>query len=132
MPEFKLDIVTPERTAFSGAVESLRAPGSDGGFGVLARHAPMLAALAVGQLAFVVDGQRQEMAISGGFAEVLRDSVTVLAETAESPEEIDIARAQAARDRAQERLHRQAEFDPERARAALMRALNRLHIAGAP
>ena len=131
MPEFKLDIVTPQRTAFSGVVESLRAPGSAGGFGVLAGHAPMLAALAVGPVIFVQGGQRQEMAISGGFAEVLRDGVTVLAETAERPEEIDVPRAQAARDRARERLHRQAEFDAERARAALIRAINRLHIAGA-
>jgi F-type H+-transporting ATPase subunit epsilon len=129
MPEFKLDIVTPERTAYTGVVESLRAPGTAGGFGVLPRHAPMLAALAAGPVAFVADGARQEMAISGGFAEILGDSVTVLAETAERPDEIDIARAQAARDRARDRL-RQRESDTERARASLMRAINRLRVAG--
>jgi len=131
MPVFKLDIVTPERTIYSGSVQSLRAPGSQGGFGVLPRHASMLAALAVGPLSFVEEeGEGKNMAISGGFAEVRGDSVTVLAETAESPVDIDVNRAQAARDRALERLSKRADIDVERAQAALMRALNRLTVGG--
>ena len=131
MPAFKLDIVTPERTVYSARIQSLRAPGSEGGFGVLPRHAAMLAALEIGPLSFVEeegDSQRR-MAISGGFAEVLGDSVTILAETAEFAEEIDPERAREARDRALERLAQAQKIDEARARAALARALNRLKVA---
>ena len=132
MPDFQLDIVTPQRTVYSGAVESLRAPGSEGGFGVLARHLPMLGALQVGPVYFVEEGGTARlMAISGGFAEVQRDHVTLLAETAEFSDGIDVERARAARDRAQEHLgNKSDEIDAARAAAALTRALNRLRVAG--
>ena len=131
MPTFKLDIVTPERTVYSGRIQSLRAPGSEGGFGVLPRHAPMLAALQTGPLSCVAeDGEhRRCMAVSGGFIEVLHDSVTILAETIEFAEEIDEARAREARDRAFKRLSQPQKIDEARAHAALMRALNRLKVA---
>ncbi len=139
---FQLEIVTPEKTVYSGRVESLRAPGTEGGFGVLAGHHPMLASLDVGQIMFRpacragVGAGREEgegpkvAATSGGFAQVQRDSVTVLAETAELAGEIDVARAEAARDRARERLarRREAEVDAVRAEMALVRALNRLRV----
>ncbi len=133
MATFQLDIVTPEKTVYSGNVNSLQAPGVDGGFGVLSRHQPMLAALAIGQVAFVeTGGHSRKLAMSGGFANVSRDGVIVLAETAELTEEIDVNRARASRDRAQARLARKgdADVDVERARASLMRAMWRLRVAG--
>ena len=132
MASFHLDIVTPERTIFSGSVESLQAPGSQGSFGVLARHAPMIAAMKVGALGFVEEGspEPRTLACSGGFVEVGGDRVTVLAEAAEFGDEIDRARAEAARERAQQRLSERDGVDAVRAEVALSRALNRLRIAG--
>ena len=129
MPAFALDIVTPERVAYSGQVASLQAPGSEGSFGVLAGHVPLLTSLQIGRLRFVEeDGNEVQMAISGGFVEVGREQVAVLAETAERVEEIDVERAEAARQRAEERLARVQEegVDVARAQAALARAINRL------
>ncbi len=129
MPAFALEVVTPERVAYSGQVASLQAPGSEGSFGVLAGHVPLLTSLQIGRLRFVEeDGTEVQMAISGGFVEVGREQVAVLAETAERVEEIDVARAEAARQRAEERLARarEEEVDVARAQAALARAINRL------
>jgi F-type H+-transporting ATPase subunit epsilon len=134
MPSFNLEIVTPEKTVYSGQVASLQAPGSEGSFGVLTGHQPMLTSLQIGLMRFVVEGgDESKMAVSGGFAEVGREQVTVLAETAEFAEEIDIDRARAAHERAQERLGRKgdSEIDAVRAEAALLRAMNRLRIVGA-
>ncbi|MCY4602608.1 MAG: F0F1 ATP synthase subunit epsilon [Gemmatimonadetes bacterium] len=131
MPAFSLEVVTPERVAYSGQVASLQAPGSEGSFGVLAGHIPLLTSLQIGQLRFVEEGGSEvQMAISGGFVEVGREQVAVLAETAERVEEIDVARAEAARQRAEERLARAREerVDVARAEAALARAINRLRI----
>jgi len=130
---FDLEVVTPERTIYSGKVESVRAPGSEGGFGVLSRHQPMLSALGVGQVSFVeAGGKKESMAISGGFSEVQRDRMTILAETAEVSGNIDIFRAESARDRAQERLSRRLDpdVDVDRAEVALGRALWRLKVVG--
>ena len=131
MPAFALEVVTPERVAYSGQVASLQAPGSEGSFGVLAGHIPLLTSLQIGRLRFVEeDGSEVQMAISGGFVEVGREQVAVLAETAERVEEIDVARAEAARQRAEERLARAQEerVDVARAQAALARAVNRIRI----
>ena len=132
MPSFKLDIVTPEKTVYSGTVDSFRAPGTEGGFGVLVRHHPMVASLDVGRIRFREEGGADlQMATSGGFAEVLGDHVTVLAETAESEGEIDVSRAEASSDRARDRLQQEQEgVDRARAEASLARALNRLSVAG--
>ncbi|MDE2813604.1 MAG: F0F1 ATP synthase subunit epsilon [Gemmatimonadota bacterium] len=132
MPAFALEVVTPERVAYSGQVASLQAPGSEGSFGVLAGHIPLLTSLQIGRLRFVEeDGNEVQMAISGGFVEVGREQVAVLAETAERVEEIDVARAEAARQRAEERLARAREerVDVARAEAALARAINRLRTS---
>ena len=129
MPAFALEVVTPERVAYSGQVSSLQAPGSEGSFGVLAGHIPLLTSLQIGRLRFVEeDGNEVKMAISGGFVEVRREQVAVLAETAERVEEIDVERAEAARQRAEERLAQAREegVDVVRAQAALARAINRL------
>ena len=132
MPGFQLEIVTPEKTFYSGVVEHLQAPGSEGSFGVLPGHVPMLTSLQIGQIAFVEEGgtSSREVATSGGFVEVQRDSVTVLAETAEFGEEIDMARAREARERALQRLAQEEDVDAARAQVALSRALNRLKVRG--
>ena len=129
---YHLEIVTPEGTRYSGSVERLQAPGTQGSFGVLARHAPMIASLKVGALHFVEEGggDPRQLACGGGFVEVLGDRVTVLAETAEFGTDIDLARAEASRDRARERLRQIEEVDRTRAETALARAINRIHIAG--
>ena len=131
MAAYQLEIVTPSGTVYSGSVESLQAPGSLGSFGVLARHAPMISEMATGRLAFTEAGagEARVMACSGGFVEVLGDRVTVLAETAEYGEEIDLARAEAARDRARRRLAQEGDVDRARVEAALARALVRIRIA---
>jgi F-type H+-transporting ATPase subunit epsilon len=130
MPAFALEVVTPERVAYSGQVASLQAPGSEGSFGVLAGHVPLLTSLQIGRLRFVEEGGSEiQMAISGGFVEVGREQVAVLAETAERAEDIDVDRAREARARASERLTQKEEVDAARAEAALARALNRLKVA---
>ena len=132
MAAFALEIVTPERVVYSGQVTSLQAPGTEGSFGVMTGHMPLLASLDIGVLRFADEGgEGVQMAVSGGFAEVGRERVTVLAETAESAEEIDVPRAESSRQRAEERLANRddGEVDAARARAALMRALNRLKIS---
>jgi len=128
---FTLEIVTPEKTVYSGQIESLQAPGSEGSFGVLHGHMPFLTSLQAGLLSFDEEGgERCQMVVSGGFAQVA-DGVTVLAETAERVEEIDIVRARAALDRAKERLDSGAEdVDTARAEAATIRALSRLTACG--
>lgn len=132
MPAFALEVVTPERVAYAGQVSSLQAPGSEGSFGVLAGHIPLLTALQIGRLRFVEEnGSAVQMAISGGFVEVGRAQVAVLAEAAERLEEIDVERAAAARRRAEERLARvqEEQVDVARAQAALARAVNRIRIS---
>lgn len=131
MPAFALEVVTPERVAYAGQVSSLQAPGSEGSFGVLAGHLPLLTALQIGRLRFVeAGGSAVQMAISGGFVEVGRTQVAVLAEAAERLEEIDVERAEASRRRAEERLARvqEEQIDVARAQAALARAVNRIRI----
>ncbi len=132
MASFKLDIVTPEKTVYSGAVRHVQAPGSEGSFGVLSGHVPFLTSVDVGLLRIDEDGGAQvKMAISGGFAQVAPQGVTVLAETAERPEQINVDRARSARERAEGRLgDTSGEVDAARARAALARAVNRLKVSG--
>ena len=129
MATFNLEIVTPQRLVYRGEVTGVRAPGIQGGFGVLARHIPYLTALTVGEIIIREEGDSKYLATSGGFVEVLRSGVTVLAENAEFAEEIDAERAEQARERAKERARqRSAEIDQARAEAALARAINRLKI----
>ncbi len=129
----QLDIITPERTLFSGPVKSFTAPGAEGSFQILYNHAPFLSALATGPMrATGEDGVERKFATSGGFSQVYRNRITVLAETAEAADSIDVARAMEARRRAEERLRLRGEMiDERRAKAALLRALNRLRVAGA-
>jgi len=128
---FKLEIVTPRKVVYSGDVVSFSAPGEVGSFQVLYNHAPLLSAIVVGEVRIQESGGKlARYATSGGFVEVLSNRVMLLAETAESPEEIDVRRAEEAKKRAEKRLHEPIpDLDIQRARLALARALNRLRIA---
>ena len=128
-----LEIVTAERTVLSDDVDQINAPGAAGRMGVLPRHEPLMTMLVPGELTIIKQGQRTPFAISGGFMEVLPDRVTILADTAERADEIDEARADAARKRAEELLqNRRSEQESVLAEAQLRRALVRLRVARLP
>ena len=126
-----LQIVTPDRLVVRERVDEVQIPGSEGYFGVLPGHTPLLASLAVGELWYRKGAEKTYLAIAFGFAEVLPDSVTILAQLAERAEEIDVdARRGRARARAQERLAGPAsDIDYERARIALTKSLSRLQVS---
>ena len=130
-PLYTLTVVGPDHRVYEGKVAGLVAPGSDGYFGVLARHAPMVAELTAGELTVVdQEGERKWFAVSGGFLEVGWQEVTVLVDAAETAEEIDVERARSAHERAAGRLQaHDREIDMARAGAALKRALNRVQVA---
>jgi len=126
----QLDVVTPDKQVVSQAVDYVSAPGVEGEFGVLPNHVSLLSALAIGALRFHAGGKNHYVFISGGFADVSNNTVTVLAEAAELAEDIDQARAQAARERAEKRLADKAEqVDNVRALASMKRAITRLNVA---
>ena len=128
--KISLEIVTPDRSIVREQVDELQLPGSEGYLGVLPGHTPLLTTLTVGELWYRMGGATHHLAISGGFAEVLPDRVTILANVAERAQDIDVARAEAAKKRAEERLARpQVDIDAERARIALLRSLIRLQVA---
>lgn len=133
MARILLEIITPDRVVVREEVDIVTAPGVMGEFGVMANHAPMVAALKIGPLRYRVGDRVQWVAISGGFCEVSQNKITFLVEAAEKAEEIDVERALRAKERAEKRLqqaHAQAEkIDYARARAALQRALTRLLVA---
>ena len=125
-----LEIVTPERSVVAEKVDEVEIPGAEGYFGVLPGHTPLLAMLQVGELWYRKGGETVYLSIAFGFAEVLPDRVTILAQLAERADEIDVARAEAAKRRAEERILQPAlEMDYERARIAMMKALIRLQVA---
>tara|TARA_B100000902_G_C27194313_1_gene855615 strand:- start:8 stop:415 length:408 start_codon:yes stop_codon:yes gene_type:complete len=132
MATFNLEIVTPKEMVYAGHVRHLQAPGSQGSFGILAGHVPLLSSLSIGAIRIDKDdGEFQLMSISGGVAQVSSQGVTILAETAEKASEIDVERARLAQERAEKRLRNEGkeDFDSIRAEAALGRALNRLKIS---
>jgi F-type H+-transporting ATPase subunit epsilon len=125
----ELHIVTPDRGIVREQVDEVEIPGVEGYFGVLPGHTPMLAELAVGELWYRQGQEKTYLAIAYGFAEVLPERVTVLAQIAERAEEIDPARAKEAKKRAEERLRAAArDVDYDRARAALQKSLARLNV----
>ena len=126
----RLEIVTAERVVFSDNVDIVIAPGLTGEIGILPHHAPLMTTLTPGELVARKSGEEYSLAISGGFIEVRPDRVIVLADTAERAEEIDIARAEAAKKQAQEQLtHTASELETTTAEAALRRALARIEVA---
>jgi len=133
---FKLEIVTPEKKVVDTAAEEIQIPGKNGYLGVLPGHAPLITELAVGEITFRESSSsgsssnEQRLAVAWGFAEVLPNKVTILAETAERPSEIDVERARKAKARAEQMLSSgDATVDVERALDALHRADTRLDVA---
>jgi F-type H+-transporting ATPase subunit epsilon len=126
-----VEVVTPTRMVVKDEVEEVIAPGAEGYFGVLGGHLPLMSTLKSGELAYRKNGTWRYLAVSWGYAEVRPQTVIILAESAEKAEEIDIARAQRARDRAMERIARWGDesINVLRAQAALTRALTRLEVA---
>ena len=125
-----LEIVTPDRALVTEQVDEVQVPGSEGYFGVLPGHAPLLASLHVGELWYRIGQEKHYLAIAFGFVEVLPDRVTVLARVAERENDIDVDRAKAAMKRAEEHMAAQRpDLDFERARIAMMKSLMRLQVA---
>jgi F-type H+-transporting ATPase subunit epsilon len=132
MPGLHVELATPIRLVLAEDADEVVIPGSDGYFGVLPGHAPLLALLGVGEVMCRTGRMERYLAVSGGFAKVGPERVTILAETAERPEEIDTARAHAARERAERQLAARGgdeEIDYAQAALALERAQVRLRVA---
>lgn len=124
-----LEIVTPDRLVVTEGVDEVIVPSVDGYMGVRPGHAPLLARLSVGEIAYRVDGATRYLAVAGGFAEVLHDSVEILAETCEPAEEIDLERARLAQQRAAGRLEEDlSENEFRRAEVSLKKAISRIQI----
>jgi len=128
-----LEIVTPDRALLREEVDEVVVPGSEGEFGVLPGHTPLLSMLKIGELWYRQGQEKHFLAVAFGFVEVLPDRVTVLAQVGERAQEIDIARAERAKQRAEQRLAQgqltQVDLDIERARIALLKSLLRLQVA---
>jgi F-type H+-transporting ATPase subunit epsilon len=131
MPDtFQLEIVTPEKMVVKDVAEDMQIPGKNGYLGILPGHAPLITELAVGEISYRNNSYTHHLAVAWGFAEVLPDKVTILAETAERPEDIDVKRAQEAKQRAEEDLRNgKTEADFTHAEDALKRAETRLQVA---
>lgn len=129
---FNLEIVTPERNFFSGIVEMVVLRTPEGEMGILEGHVPMVVAVDIGPIRIKQNGQWREAVLTEGFMEVKPDKTVIMTDTAEWPEEIDINRAKAAKQRAEERLQRQiSQVEYMRSKAALARAIARLRAAKA-
>jgi F-type H+-transporting ATPase subunit epsilon len=125
----ELQIVTPDKMLVREPVDEVEIPGTEGYFGVLPGHTPMLASLAVGEMWYRKGQEKTYLSLANGFCEVLPDRVTILAQLAERAEDIDIARAEEAKRRAEQRLQNAKDVDYERARTALVKSLARLQVA---
>jgi F-type H+-transporting ATPase subunit epsilon len=131
MPDtFQLEIVTPEKKVVDTAAAEVQIPGKNGYLGILPGHAPLITELSVGEIKYRDGGEEQWLAVAWGFAEVLPDKVTILAETAERPNEIDVERARKSKQRAEQRLTSgDTNVDVERSLNALHKAETRLEVA---
>lgn len=131
MSTVKVEIVTPERVVYSGEGNILVAKGMEGELGILANHIPMVTPLQIAPVQIKKSTGDDLIAVSGGFMEIRKDKITILAQSAELPEDIDVNRAQAAKERAERRLAESGQegLDVKRARLALDRALIRLQVS---
>jgi F-type H+-transporting ATPase subunit epsilon len=130
MEGLRLDIVTPDKVVLNAEVDYVGAEGVDGQFGLLPQHAPMLSALKVGDLYYRQGSETHWVFVSGGFAQISDNKVTILAESAELASDIDVERAQEAKTRAEKRLaEAQPDTDVARAELALKRAISRIRVA---
>ena len=128
--QFQLQIVSADRSLVDETVDEVEIPGAEGYFGVLAGHTPLLALLGAGELWYRQGSETHYLVLALGFAEVQPDRVTILAQTAEHANEVDLARAEAAKQRAEGRLAKShPDMDFERARLALMKSIIRLQVA---
>ncbi len=131
MSTFLLEIITPERNFFSGEAECVIFKSVDGEMGVLAKHAPTVATVNVGPIRINTQGKWVDAVVTDGFAKIMPDRVVIMTDTAEYPEEIDINRAKAAKQRAEERLQKQlSQLEYMRSKAALTRAMARIKATG--
>ena len=130
--ELLLEVVTPDRLVLATEADVVVCPGVEGQFGVLPGHIPFLSALEIGEMYYRKGGQIEYLAVSGGFAEVTGEKVTIVAESAEKGREIDLERAKRAQERAEKRLAeaKSAEIDWARAETAMRRSLMRMKVAG--
>jgi F-type H+-transporting ATPase subunit epsilon len=130
--ELLLEVVTPDRLVLSTEADVVVCPGVEGQFGVLPGHIPFLSALEIGEMYYRKGGQTEYLAVSGGFAEVTGEKVTIVAESAEKGREIDVERAKRALERAEKRLAaaKTENIDWARAEAAMRRSLMRTKVAG--
>ena len=129
MDNFRLKIITPERVFFDKDAYMVELNTTEGEIGVYAKHIPTTCIIKPGILTIRMDGEEKEAALHSGFIQILPDQVTILAEVIEWPEEIDLHRAEAAMERAKERIaHRTSETDIARAETALMRAMARISV----
>ena len=124
---FQLEIITPTQIFTEGQVSYVRAESPDGQFGIMAKHTPAIIALGIGEIKVVKDGKETFYATNGGFADIQKESVLLLVETAEKISDIDKDRAESARQRAQERLQNK-EMDRARTQTAIAKAKNRLKV----
>ena len=125
-----LYVVSPEKSLVNETVDEVQVPGAEGYFGILPGHTPLLAALGAGELWYRVGQEKRYFTIFYGFAEVQPDRVTILARVAESADEIDVPRAEAAKKRAEERMAKPSvDIDAEKARISLLKSLIRLQVA---
>ncbi|MDO5388745.1 MAG: F0F1 ATP synthase subunit epsilon [Clostridia bacterium] len=127
--KFKLDIIASDRHFYNGEAEMIVLPGIDGEYGVMSGHEAMITAVVTGEVDITVDGELKTVAVSEGFAEIKPDNVIIIVDSAEWPEEIDIKRAERAKERAEERMRQeQSILEYYHTQAALSRAMNRLRI----
>jgi F-type H+-transporting ATPase subunit epsilon len=128
--KLNLEVLTPDKTALKELVDEVIVPGLDGELGILPSHTPLISQLKTGVLNYRQGTDKRQLFVSGGFVEVLDDRVSVLTDVAERPEEIDLERAQRARERAEKRLSTKSdEIDIPRANLKLQRALTRIQLA---
>lgn len=131
MSTFLLEIVTPERLIYSEQADSLVVRGLEGELGILPGHVPFVTPLQIAPVTIKANGKEQKIAVAGGFVEVRKEKVVILAESAELASEIDIDRARAAKERAETRLSsNRDQYDHRRAELALQKAMNRLKVSG--
>ncbi len=130
--KLQLEVVTPDRSLLQEEVDEVVVPGAEGELGILPGHTPLLASLKVGELWYRQGQERHALAVAFGFVEVLPTRVTILAQVAERAQDIDVARAERAKRRAEERIAKPAgspDLDFERARVAMMKSLIRIQVA---
>mgnify|MGYP005805039643 FL=1 len=127
--KFKLDIIASDRHFYNGEAEMIVLPGIDGEYGIMSGHEAMVTAIVTGEIDITADGEVKTVAVSEGFAEIKPESVVIIVDSAEWPEEIDIKRAERAKERAEEKMRqKQSQLEYYHSKAALARAINRLKV----